>query len=104
MSVVDPIQVERYREGVDLLLRGKAEDAIRLLGPLASAEDRPAMLALAKAYLECGDGDAAAAPLAALLADEPDDPGLTAYIHLLSASAASFGGRPEDMRAGNGRW
>lgn len=99
MSVTESTQQDAYRRGVDLLLAGDAEGAVRLLEPLAAEGDRFVRLALAKAHLEREDGAAAAPHLAALLGDPPEDTGTTAYLHLLAASAASFAGRADDAEA-----
>jgi hypothetical protein len=96
VSVTESTQQDLYRRGVDRLLAGDAEGAVGLLEPLAADGDRSVLLALAKAHLEREDGAAAGPHLGALLAAPPEDAGMTAYLHLLAASAASYAGLAEE--------
>jgi hypothetical protein len=85
---------ESYRRGTELLVEGRAREAVALLGAPADAGAPEAILALAKAHLELGEGAEAHARLGLLLATPPDDPGMHAYLQLLAAHALSAVGRP----------
>ena len=87
---------ELYRRGVQLLLEGQARDAAGALREPADAGSPEAALALAKALLELGEGAAAYDRLGPLLATPPADPGLHAYLQLLTARALSTAGRPDE--------
>ena len=81
-----------YPDAIDRLLAGRPEEAARLLEGMPRGErTREAGLALAKAYLELGQGAAAAEILDDLVAvAESDQPsGLRAYLTLLSAKASA---------------
>jgi hypothetical protein len=96
VSVTESTRQDQYRRGVDLLLAGDADGALQLLVPLAAEGDRSVRLALAKAHLEREDGAAALPHLAALLGAAPEDAGMRAYLHLLTASASSYAGLADD--------
>lgn len=84
-----------YRRGVDALLDGRLDDAARDLAAPAAAGMPGAPLALAKLHLQREEGEPARRHLAALLADPPGDPGMHAYLRLLSAVAAGMAGDPD---------
>jgi hypothetical protein len=91
-----PTPHDAYLRGVEALLEGRLDDALRGLQPPADAGHAEAVLALAKTHLQRGEGAAAQGRLGALLIEPPSDPGLHAYLLLLSASAAALEGRTED--------
>ncbi len=93
------IRHSTYPDAIDRLLAGRPEEAARLLEDMPRGErTREADLALAKAYLELGQGAAAAVILDDLVAvAESDQPsGLRAYLTLLSAKASALAGHPEE--------
>jgi thioredoxin-like negative regulator of GroEL len=90
-----------YLAGVDALLRGEPEEALRLLEPLAANAEASTdvRLATAKAYLEARRAEDAESLLAALAGETALAPGLGAYLELLRAVAAALGARPDEARS-----
>ncbi|MFN8177132.1 MAG: tetratricopeptide repeat protein [bacterium] len=91
-----PTPHDAYLRGVDALLEGRLDDAIRELVAAADAGHAEAVLALAKTHLQRGEGAQARGRIGTLLAEPPSDPGLHAYLLLLSASASALQGRTEE--------
>lgn len=90
-----------YLAGVDALLRGEPEAALRLLEPLAAKPEASAdvRLATAKACLEAGRGEDAERLLAVLAEETTLAPGLGAYLQLLRAVASALRSRPDEARS-----
>ena len=89
---------EAYRSGVDALLEGRLDDAVRDLSTAAAAGMPEASLALAKVALERGEGPEARRLLGAPLDVPPSDAGQQAYLLLLDACAAALEGQPDEAR------
>jgi tetratricopeptide (TPR) repeat protein len=87
-----------YLRGVELLLSGDAEQAVKVLRPLVAQDPRPELiLALGKALLELRRGEEAGECLARIPAcTPPEDSGLHAYVRLLGAVASAIAGRTEE--------
>jgi tetratricopeptide (TPR) repeat protein len=91
---------QRYREGVDALCEGRAEEACRLLEAVpAEARPRGWELALGRSYLDAGRGEDAARCFEGLLASPPSDPGAHAHLVLLSAAAMALTGALDEARS-----
>jgi lipopolysaccharide biosynthesis regulator YciM len=88
-----------YPTGVDRLLAGSPEEAIRLLAPALASDTRFELrLALGKAQAARGDATAAAETFAAMLSGERAvGKSLRAYVLLLSARTAATRGLPLEV-------
>lgn len=87
---MDPTRKQRYLEAVDLLVRGRAVDAVASLRALfdEDSDEIPELrLALGKAYLEAGDPERARDCFEQILAGPQVSP--PAYVALLAAAASA---------------